>query len=289
MTQKITPFLWFDTEAEAALNWYVSLFDDAEVLDVARMGEEGAVMVANFRAGGLEIGMLNGGPIYSITPAVSFFVRCRDAAQVDSLWAALSEGGIALMPLDAYPFSEKFGWVQDRYGVSWQLSADNGPQSITPFLMFVGANFGRVEEAMALYTSVYADSRIDGIERYGPGMHEPEGAVMLADFTLAGSAFRALESSLDHAFTFTEGTSFMISCGDQDEVDSFWNALVEGGEEGQCGWLKDKFGLSWQVIPRILPELLGDPDPERAGRAMQAMLQMRKIDIAQLKRAADGT
>jgi len=288
VTQKITPFLWFDTEAEAALNWYVSLFGDAEVLNVARMGEGGAVMVASFRIGGLEISILNGGPTYSITPAVSFFVRCRDAAQVDTLWAALSEGGTALMPLDAYPFSEKFGWVQDRYGVSWQLSAGDGAQTITPFLMFVGDNFRQAEEAIGHYTSVFDGSRIDGLERYGPGMHEPEGAVMFASFMLAGQPFHALESSLDHAFTFTEGTSFSISCGDQEEVDYFWDKLSEGGEESQCGWLKDRFGLSWQVIPRILPELLGDPDPEKAGRAMQAMLQMQKIDIVALQRAHDG-
>jgi predicted 3-demethylubiquinone-9 3-methyltransferase (glyoxalase superfamily) len=253
------------------------------------MGDGGAVVVASFRIGGLEISLLNGGPTYSITPAVSFFVRCRDAEQVDTLWAALSEGGTALMPLDKYPFSEKFGWVQDKYGVSWQLSLGDGAQSVTPFLMFVGDNFRRAEEAMALYTSVFDGSRIDQIERYGLGMHEPEGAVMFASFTLAGQPFHALESGLDHAFTFTEGTSFSIGCGDQEEVDYFWNALTaDGGEESMCGWLKDKFGLSWQVIPRVLPELLGDPDPEKAGRAMQAMLQMRKIDIAELQRASAG-
>ena len=287
MTQKITPFLWFDTEAEAAMNWYVSLFDDAEVLNVARMGEGGAVMVASFRIGGLEINLLNGGPTYSITPAVSFFVSCRDVGQVDTLWAALGDGGTPLMPLDAYPFSERFGWVQDKYGVSWQLSAGGGEQSVTPFLMFVGENFRRAEEAMNFYTSVFDDSRINQIERYGPDMHEPEGAVMFATFTLAGQPFHALESNLDHPFTFTEGTSFSISCGDQEEVDYFWNALTAGGEESQCGWLKDKFGLSWQVIPRILPELLGNPAGD-VGRVGQALLQMRKIDIAELQRAAAG-
>ena len=289
MTQKITPFLWFDTEAEAAANWYVSLFSDAEVRDVARMGESGPVIVASLRIANLEISLLNGGSTYAPTPAVSFFVSCPDAAQVDSLWGALSDGGTALMPLDAYPFSEKYGWVQDKYGVSWQISVGDGPQTATPFLLFVGEQFGRAEEALAYYTAIFTNAAVGEILRFGPDAHEPEGAVMFSDFTLAGQPFFAMESSADHQFTFTEGTSFSISCADQTEVDYFWNALTaDGGEESMCGWLKDKFGLSWQVIPRVLPELLGGPDPEGAGRAMQAMLGMRKLDIAELQRAYDG-
>jgi predicted 3-demethylubiquinone-9 3-methyltransferase (glyoxalase superfamily) len=293
MAQKITPFLWFDSQAEEAMNYYLPLFNDSEVVDVSRYGEAepgqvGSVTVVSFRLAGQQITAFNAGPHFTINPSVSFFVESDSEAEIDALWEKLAEGGMALMELGEYPFSKKYGWVQDRFGVSWQLGLSDRAQTITPFLMFVGDQFGRAEEAINYYASVFEEAQIDEIQHYGPGMHEPEGAVMFASFSLLGQPFMAMESSYEHKFAFTEATSFSIACEDQAEVDYYWETLSEGGEPSQCGWLKDRFGLSWQVVPRRLLELMGDEDREKGNRVMQAMLQMTKIEIDKLEEAYAG-
>jgi predicted 3-demethylubiquinone-9 3-methyltransferase (glyoxalase superfamily) len=293
--QGINPFLWFETQAEEAMRFYLSVFEDSEALDVApnvegAPGPQEPVLVANFRLLNQTFRALNGGPGHSMTPAVSYMVYCPTAAEVDAIWNRLIDGGHALMPLDTYPFSERFGWLNDRYGVSWQIIQTSEPAQIVPSLLFVGDQVGRAEEAITFYTSIFDDSSVEGIQRYEAGMGETEGHVVHANFLLAGQRFGVADSSLDHQFTFSDGNSFEISCESQEEVDRYWNALTaDGGEPGPCGWLKDKFGVSWQVVPVQLGQLLQDEDPERAGRAMQAMLQMQKLDIAVLEAAAAGS
>jgi predicted 3-demethylubiquinone-9 3-methyltransferase (glyoxalase superfamily) len=142
------------------------------------------------------------------------------------------------------------------------------------------------EEAATFYTSVFPNSRILDISRCGEGAPRPAGSVMTVSFELDGALFTALNGGPE--FRFTEAISFQVSCADQAEVDHYWNTLSAGGEEGPCGWLKDKFGLSWQIVPSAMPAILGDPDPARAQRAMTAMLTMKKLDIAALQRAAGG-
>lgn len=151
----------------------------------------------------------------------------------------------------------------------------------TPWLWFDSQG----EQAAEFYMSVFPQSKITDITRYGPGLPLPEGTVMTVSFELDGQEYVALNGG--PAFTFSEAISFQVSCESQDEVDYYWTKLTDGGEESQCGWLKDKFGLSWQIVPTELRQLLGDPDPGRAQRAMQAMLQMKKIDLPALRRAAD--
>jgi predicted 3-demethylubiquinone-9 3-methyltransferase (glyoxalase superfamily) len=154
---------------------------------------------------------------------------------------------------------------------------------ITPFLWFDTEG----EDAAKLYTSVFPNSKILDVSRYGSAGPRPEGTVMTVTFDLNGQRFVALNGGPQ--YTFSEAISFQVSCRDQEEVDHFWNALSDGGEEGPCGWLKDRFGLSWQIVPTRLPELLGDPNRERAQRAMAAMLKMRKIVIDELEQAAAAT
>jgi predicted 3-demethylubiquinone-9 3-methyltransferase (glyoxalase superfamily) len=153
-------------------------------------------------------------------------------------------------------------------------------QKITPFLWFDTEG----EDAARFYTSVFPNSKIGEIARYGSAGPRPEGTVMTVSFELDGQRFVALNGGPE--FAFSEAVSFLVNCDTQDEVDSYWSALSEGGEEGPCGWLKDKFGLSWQIVPTVLPELLADPDREKAQRVMAAMLQMRKIEIDALEQAA---
>lgn len=155
-------------------------------------------------------------------------------------------------------------------------------QKISPFLWFNN----QAEEAAKFYTTVFKNAKIGKMTRYGEAGPGPAGSVMVAEFELEGMGFTALNGG-PH-FKFTEAISMSIDCKDQAEVDYFWSKLSEGGEPGQCGWLKDKFGLSWQVVPEALPRLLGDPDAAKASRVMQAMLQMTKIDVAKLEAAYVG-
>ncbi|HEV7662958.1 MAG TPA: VOC family protein [Chloroflexota bacterium] len=154
---------------------------------------------------------------------------------------------------------------------------------ITPFLWFNN----NAEEALNFYVSIFKDAKIGNVSRYGDGGPGPAGSVMTAEFQLQGQDFMALNGGPE--FPFTEAISLFVSCEDQSEVDDLWAKLTAaGGQESQCGWLKDKYGLSWQIIPRALGELLGDKDPGRARRALEAMLRMRKIDVSALRAAADG-
>jgi len=153
---------------------------------------------------------------------------------------------------------------------------------ITPYLWFDT----QAEEAATTYTSIFKDSRIVEVQRYGEAGPGPKGTAMIVAFEIAGMPFVALNGGPQ--FKFTEAISFYVNCETQKEVDELWEKLSEGGEKGQCGWLKDKYGVSWQIIPTALPELLGDPDPEKSQRVMKAMLQMSKIDIEALRKAYKG-
>ncbi|MEX2600076.1 MAG: VOC family protein [Balneolaceae bacterium] len=302
-TQKILPHLWFDDQAEEAAEFYTSLFENSNIGRTTRYGKagfethgqpEGKVMTVEFELGGYQFIALNAGPHFSFTPAISFFVVCETEKEVDSLWTSFLNGGEVLMQLDNYDWSEKYGWVKDRYGLTWQLSLGNledvHGQKITPSLMYVGET-GQAEEAINLYTSLFNDSKITGILHYGEGEDQPEGSVMHAQFRLnGGEVFMAMDSSPEHAsFTFNEAISLMIQCESQQEIDHFWNRFTTGGgEESMCGWLKDKFGVSWQVVPVVLNEMLQDPDKEKVARVTNAFLQMKKFDIQKLRKAYDG-
>ncbi|MBP6809987.1 MAG: VOC family protein [Saprospiraceae bacterium] len=287
--QKITPFLWFDGQAEEAVNLYTSIFPNSKITSMFRL-PNGSVMTAGFQLGGENFVALNGGPQFKLNPSISFFVICETEAETDNAWQKLLEGGSVMMPLDKYPWSEKYGWVQDRFGLSWQLSfgklADVG-QKITPALMFVGEQHGRAEEALNFYSSIFKHPHTDGILRYAAGDSDPAiGTVKHAQFSLEGQKFMAMDSSAEHGFQFNEALSFVINCDTQPQIDYYWDKLTaEGGAESMCGWLKDKFGVSWQVVPPVLSKLLGDPDPAKSQRVMQAMCQMKKLDIAGLTQA----
>jgi predicted 3-demethylubiquinone-9 3-methyltransferase (glyoxalase superfamily) len=243
-------------------------------------------MTVSFELEGLNFTALNGGPQFKFTPAISFFVYCETEEKIDERFKQLSEGGEILMPLQKYPFSDKFGWVKDKFGVSWQLIlATSATQKIIPFLTFVGAQHGKAEEAINFYTSLFENSSIIRIERYGPGGEEPEGSIVHATFSLNGQELMAMESAGEHSFSFNEAISFFINCESQAEVDELWEKLSAVPEAEQCGWLKDKYGVSWQIVPTALGELLSGPDPEKSQRVMQAMLQMKKIDIKTLEEA----
>jgi predicted 3-demethylubiquinone-9 3-methyltransferase (glyoxalase superfamily) len=292
---RITPHLWFDTEAVEAAEFYSSTFPSSRLIDVSTLHDtpSGDADVVSFELFGQSFMAISAGPLFSFTPSVSFLVRCRSTDEVDELWEKLAEGGAVLMPLDTYPFSERYGWTEDRYGLSWQLmyaDDENVQQRITPTLMFVGEVCGRAEEAINFYASVFPDSKVGPAVRYARD-EEPdkEGTIKHAGLTLAGQEFAAMDSARDHRFGFTEAISFMVGCDTQEEIDYYWDRLSAEPEAEQCGWLKDKFGVSWQIVPSLLGQLLRTGTEEQTARVTEAFLQMKKFDIPQLKRAYEGT
>ncbi len=296
--QKITPSLWFDKNCEEAINFYISVFPNSKISHMQyypegstephMQGMEGKVLTGIFELDGYKFMALDGGPIFKLNPSISFFVNCETEEEIDVLWGKLSENGKIMMEFQKYPFSEKYGWCADKYGVSWQLNLVKADQKIIPSLLFTQEKAGKAEEAINFYTSIFPDSKVETIARYEKGDYDKEGLIKYSLFKLAGESFSAMESTLQHEFTFNEAVSLYVECEDQAEVDKYWEKMSAVPESEQCGWLKDKYGVSWQIVPKQLGELLSDPDKEKAGRVLQAMLQMKKIDVAELQKAYEG-
>ena len=291
---KITPHLWFDKEAVEATEFYAATFPDSKVTNVTQITDtpSGDCDIVQFELCGQPFMAISAGPHFKFTPAVSLLVRCATAEQVDGLWAKLSEGGEALMPLSSYPFSERYGWTTDRYGLSWQVMLDQRgeiDQAIVPTLLYVGDVCGKAEEAVNHYTSVFPDSKVEHIDRYPEGS-EPDqaGTARHASFALAGYRFAAMDSAHKHDFTFNEAVSFMVECEDQQEIDHYWDRMSAVPEAEQCGWIKDQWGVSWQIVPTALGEVMSEGTDEQRDRVTQAFLKMKKFDVAELKRAYEG-
>ena len=298
--QRIVPCLWFDANAEEAVAFYTSTFDRGRVGSTLYRDEAnarlsglapGSVLTIDFEIEGRSFTALNGGPAFRPNPSISFYVACPTEAEVDALWAALADGGMALMPLGAYPFSAKFGWVQDRFGISWQLALDDKRRErwLAPFLMFINENAGNAEDAMRHYVATFPDAEISRIERYGPDQDAaPPEMISTAEFTLLGQALLASENTYQHEFGFNEAVSLQVMCDTQEQIDAYWEALSAIPEAENCGWVKDRWGVSWQIVPTRLLELLQGTDRAGAQRTMEAMLEMRKLDIAALEAAYEG-
>ncbi|HVV88532.1 MAG TPA: VOC family protein [Kofleriaceae bacterium] len=300
MGNPIVPCIWLDDQAEAAGACYAGLFPGSRVVTTSHYPDDadnpsgkprGSVLTVEVEVAGLRFTLLNGGPRFRPNPSVSFFVLVDDAAEVDRLHGALAAGGHDLMELGSYPWSERYAWVADRWGVTWQvmLVGERPPARIVPSLMFVGDQLGHADEAMRFYTSIFPDSRIEQVQRFAPGQG-PDQGVMHARFVLAGEHLAAMDGPGPHPFRFDEGLSLQVRCADQAEVDRYWDQLVAGGgSHGPCGWLKDRFGVSWQVTPSQVSSWMTSTDRAARDRAFAAMMKMSKPDVAALERAFAGT
>jgi predicted 3-demethylubiquinone-9 3-methyltransferase (glyoxalase superfamily) len=299
---KITPHLWFNQEAKEAAEFYAALVPDSRLKNVTTLHNtpSGDCDVVSFELAGQPFMAIGAGPLFKFNPSVSFHLRCRTQDEVDAMWAMLSPGGTVRMPLGAYPFSERYGWVDDKYGLSWQVIFQaQAAQTIVPVLMFTEKVYGKAEEATNFYAAVFrnapgaghagTESRADVMARYGKGeAPDREGAVKFALFTLHGQDFGAMDSARVHGVAFSEAISFIVPCETQKEIDYFWGRLSAHPQAEQCGWLKDRYGLSWQITPTIMNEMLGSKDPQRIARVTKAFLKMKKFDIAALQRAYDS-
>lgn len=281
MKKQITPCLWFNNQGKDAASVYCSVFNGSKITAQSPI-------VTEIEVSGQRLILLDGGPMYQPNPSISFFYLCENERELEKIWNVFSKEGRVMMPLDTYPWSKKYGWIADKFGISWQLSlgkmSDVG-QKITPCLMFTGSQYGRVDEAIEHYSDIFGNVKVDGILRYGADdLPDKEGKVKHAQIALNGQKFMLMESAAEHRFTFTEGVSLTVYCETQQEIDYYWEKFTESGEESMCGWLRDKFGVSWQIIPSVLGKIMSDPS--KAGKAAQAFMSMRKLNIEQIVQAS---
>ncbi len=299
--QKITPHLWFDKEAKEAAEFYTSLLPDSTITNVTTLHDtpSGDSDIVSFTLSGYSFMAISAGPLFKFNPSISFMLNFdplhdKDAkARLDRLWNKLAEGGQVLMEIGEYPFSKRYGWVQDKYGLSWQLILTDPEGEVRPFIipsiMFVGDMCGKAEEASDFYLSIFKDSKRGEIARYPAGMEpDKEGTVMFMDLKLEGQWFAVMDSAHAHDFSFNEAISFIVNCKTQAEVDYYWEKLSAVPESEQCGWLKDEYGISWQIVPTAMDEMMSEGTPEQIARVTEAFMPMKKLDIATLQKAYEG-
>ncbi len=298
---KITPHLWYDKEARESAEFYVSLFPNSKITNVTTIHDtpSGDCDVVSFELAGQNFMAISAGPLFKFNPSISFFLNFDPSRQIDArknlnaAWEKLSQGGTVLMPLDKYPFSEHYGWIQDKYGLSWQLILSN-PEGeerpfIVPSLLFVGTVCGKAEEASDFYISVFKNSKRGFIERYPKGMEpDKEGTIMFTDFMINNQWFAAMDSAHEHNFKFNEAISLLIPCDTQEEINYYWGKLSADPKAEQCGWCKDKYGVSWQVLPTAIGEMMKNGTREQIDRLTRAFLPMKKYDIAVLEKVYKG-
>ena len=275
MNSSLYPCLWFDHQAEEAADFYCSLFRNSKVLEKTQM-------VSRFELNGTKFMGLNGGSKYQVNSAVSYFVHCGSEVEIHRIYDALSKGGSVLMPLKTYDWSPKYAWVIDRYGVNWQLDVEdiNSSQKIVPCLLFTNGKRDLVKNALAHYTGIFKNSRILMEAPYPPEIGLPEGTLLFAQIKLDGFILNAMSSTMEHDFDFTPGNSLVVECETQEEIDYYWTQLGKDGKFDRCGWLTDRFGVSWQIVPKILGKLM--TDPSKSQKVMASLLTMQKIEIETL-------
>jgi predicted 3-demethylubiquinone-9 3-methyltransferase (glyoxalase superfamily) len=282
---KIHPAFWFDNNAAEAAKFYCSVFENGKIIS------ESPVTVS-FELDGYYLLGINGGPMFKPNASISLYVECDTVEEIDHKFAKLSEGGMVMMPLDKYPWTARYAFIQDKFGIAWQLSlraegTDN--QKITPSLLFVNEKNGKAEEAVKLYTSTFKNGKSLMMAHYGKEDRNVEGHVLFSLSEIDGFKFSAMDGPGNHQFDFSEGISFVVRTENQEETDYFWEKLTaNGGKESRCGWLKDPFGVSWQIVPKRLMELMSSGNAEQSKKVMEAMMPMNKLIIADLEKAAES-
>jgi predicted 3-demethylubiquinone-9 3-methyltransferase (glyoxalase superfamily) len=280
MSHSIGTCLWFDGKGKEAFDFYKKVFNNGAEL----VSQNPMAVVYNLF--GRRFMHLNGGPGHPITPAISFYIMAENNEEAETIWSQLIIDGKVLMPLNEYPWSKKYGWCADKFGVNWQIIVDyKSSCKVMPSLMFCGNNAGKAEEAITYYRSLFTNSSLVEMRKYEKGGHDIEGYIMYAQFELNNLPFGIMDNSAPHAFSITDAVSFTISVNTQDEIDYYWDYLTKDGAPGKCGWLQDKYGVHWQVVPSILGKYM--TNPATAPKATYAFLQMSKFIIADLEKAVE--
>ena len=282
MDQVITPAVWCDGTADEAAQFYTDVFRDTSI------AEQAPGIAATVSIHGFKLSLINGGNQYAPNPSISCILNFdpllfggeeQARAYLDELYERLSTGGV-LMELGEYPFSPRYAWVRDRFGMTWQLmltDPDGDPRPfVIPSFMFGGTNHAHAEEATDAWIALFDNSRRGALYRYKEGGPLDAGTVMFTDFTLRGTWMAATDSGTFHDFTFTPRVSMIVSCRNQEEIDRYWAGLSAVPEAERCGWCVDRWGVSWQVVPYNIAELMAD------AATRDKILHMGKIDLAKL-------
>ena len=282
MDQVITPAIWCDGTADEAAQFYTDVFRDASI------AEQVPGLAATVSIHGFRLSLINGGNQYAPNPSISCILNFdpllfggeeQARAYLDELYKRLSTGGV-LMELGEYPFAPRYAWVRDRFGMTWQLmlTDPNGDPRpfVVPSFMFGGTNHANAEEATDAWIALFDNARRGVLYRYEEGGPLDAGTVMFTDFTLRGTWMAATDSGAFHDFTFTPGVSIIVSCRDQEEIDRYWAGLSAVPEAERCGWCIDRWGVSWQIVPHNIAELMAD------AATRDKILHMGKIDLTKL-------
>jgi predicted 3-demethylubiquinone-9 3-methyltransferase (glyoxalase superfamily) len=301
--QKIIPHLWFDTEAKEATEFYVSVFKElgegfgeSKIQNISKIENtpSGDCDTVSFMIAGLDMMAISAGPYFKINPSISMFVSFDTEEQIKAVHDKLIKGGEAMMEYNEYPWAKKYAWIKDKYGLTWQLTlplegmGGQAAQRVTPLLMYTQDMAGKAKEAVEFYTSVFPNSKVEVLVPYEKGEGDVEGNIKHGRFQLHGQNFMAMESAGPHEFKFNEGVSLLVNCDSQEEIDEYWEKLSADPESEQCGWLKDKYGVSWQINSSEMNEMMKSSDQEAVNRVTQAFLKMKKFDLETLRKAFEG-
>lgn len=287
MEQQFGCCLWFNGHIGEAAEFYTSIFEDSRIVNKTYFitdehGKIGDLLTITLELAGCEFLLLNGGDDFSPTPAISYVVNCENEEQLHSVWKQLNQDGETLMPLTDYPELGKFGWTNDRYGFSWQFRLGENLQTIIPCIMFANDNYGLAQAAIDEWIAIFGGKQTFIIKG-------KEDRLRASGFQLRGHDLIIMDSPEKQTFHFTMANSFYFYFKDQADIDRVWNAITRDGKEWPCGWMEDRYGVYWQTVNKELLNWTNDSDSEKARRATQEMYKMKKINLAQIKRAFDGT
>lgn len=283
MNNKLRVGVWSDNKAKETADFYMKSFDSGSIVSEHNMAVE-------LDLGGMILLFINGGPMFQPNPSISFSYACSSLLELEKLYQTLIVGGKIMMPKDKYSWAETYAFIEDKYGVSWQLSFDRNQENtgkIIPSLIFVNENNGKAEQAGALYLGLSEENKMLHMVKYGKDENNTEGHVMYSLIHVFGKELILMDGAGSHNFAFNEGVSLLVVTEDQEETDALWEAfLAGGGTEQQCGWLKDAYGVSWQIVPKQFLDLAGCGDKEVVSKLMQAVYPMKKLIINEFVGAA---
>ncbi len=286
--KNIVPVLWFGKDGEKAAEFYTMIFPNSKINEVI-YGPDEDFLSLYFDMGGVDFGIINGGEDFEKNPSISFTVYIEAKEKVDEIWNRLLKNGKVLMPLQKYDFTDYYGWVQDQFGISWQLVLGKSEPVVVPSFLFTKEHYHQAENAIEKYTSTFGGSSIHELFYYGNEQTaNHKDALMYGSFNLRNQKFIAMDSALDHDYTFNEGISLMVLCDTQEEIDYLWDNLSVVPEAEKWGWLKDEFGVSWQIVPRVLIKYIGDRDKKKVERVISTFPSMKKLEIAKIQKAYNG-
>lgn len=278
MSVNLYTCLWTNGNAEEMSAYYSQVFKNYKLLSQTSL-------VYNIEINGFKIMLLNAVSKFEINPSISFFYYCQSSEEAAELWCKLKLDSKVLMDLGKYPWAQNYGWIQDQYGVNWQIfySPENkNAGKILPSLMFTGINNGKLSHAISFYQDVFKTENTNNIiVKYADEDPDTTGNIMYSEFSLMDYSIVAMENSGSHDFQFNEGVSIVVECETQDEIDHYWFKLSEGGSLGQCGWLKDQYGISWQIVPKIMEEIM--QNEKWALTAVDIILHSTKFEISKFE------